>query len=169
MANEWEIKSRGKSCSVTGRDFAEGEVFHTLLYREPDNTFRREDLCEEAWQERRKAFLSGAEPAPFSSWKTRYEPPPPPPPESLGKQTAEALLRKYMDEPGREKANARYILALMLERKKILKPVETKVENGERYLIYEHRETGEAFVILDPMLRLDQLDAVQQEVAALLA
>lgn len=168
MANEWEIKSRGRSCSVTGRDFADGESFYTLLYREKDDTFRREDLCEEAWQERRKAFQSGAEAPPFSSWKTKYQQPPPPPPESLGKQTAEALLRKYMEEPGREKANVRYILALMLERKKILKPVETKVENGDRFLIYEHRESGEAFVILDPILRLDQLETVQQEVAELL-
>lgn len=167
MANEWEIKTRGKCCSETGRDFVDGESFYTLLYREQE-AFRREDLGEAAWLDRRTAFLSGAQVAPFSSWKTKYQIPPPPPPEAFGKRTAEALLRRYMEEPGKERANVRYILALMLERKKTLKPVETKVEDGERFLIYEHRETGEAFVIFDPCLKLDQLESVQLEVAELL-
>ena len=35
--------------------------------------------------------------------------------------------------------------------------------------IYEHTKTGEVFVIPDPQLRLDQIEQVQQEVAALLA
>ena len=33
-------------------------------------------------------------------------------------------------------------------------------------LIYEHAKTGEVFVIPDPQLRLDQIEAVQNEVAA---
>ncbi len=161
MANDWEIKSRGSRCSATGRDFAEGEVFHTLLFRSREG-FSREDLCEEAWQERDPAKT------PFSFWKSKYEPPPPPAPEALGKQTAEELLRRFMEEPGEGHANVRYILALMLERKRLLKPVETKEEEGQRLLIYEHRATGEVFVIPDPGLRLDQIEAVQREVAELL-
>jgi len=161
MANEWEIKSRGHRCSVTERQFADGEIFHTLLFREKDG-FSREDLSEEAWRERDKARV------PFSSWKSKYEVPPPPEPEALGKQTAEDLLRRYMEEPGNQHTNVRYILALMLERKRILKPVETKEDGGERLLIYERRETGEVFVIPDPRLRLDQIEEVQAEVAELL-
>jgi len=161
MANEWEIKSRGDRCTATGRQFADGEYFHTLLFRERDG-FRREDLSEEAWQQRDK------KPRPFSSWKTKFELPPPPEPEALGKQTAEDLLRRYMEEPGSQHANVRYILALMLERKRVLKPVESKEDHGERVLIYEHRGTGEVFVVPDPQLRLDQIEAVQMEVADLL-
>ncbi len=161
MANEWEIKSRGNRCSVTERQFADGEVFHTLLFREQDG-FSREDLSEEAWQARDTSKT------PFSSWKSKYEVPPPPAPEALGKQTAEDLLRRFMEEPGDQHANVRYILALMLERKRLLKPIETKEEEGNRLLIYEHRASGEVFVIPDPRLRLDQIESVQMEVAALL-
>ena len=39
----------------------------------------------------------------------------------------------------------------------------------EKILIYEHVKTGEAFIIPDPRLKLDQLDAVQKEIYALLA
>ncbi len=162
MATDWEIKSRAHRCSATERQFEDGETFYTLLFRAEEG-FERLDLCVEAWKERDKSRT------PFSSWKSKYEVPPPPPPEPLGRQTAEALLRHFMRESGDQHANVRYILALMLERKRLLKPIETKEEDGRILLIYEHRQSGEVFVIPDPQLRLDQIEPVQEEVAALLA
>jgi hypothetical protein len=35
-------------------------------------------------------------------------------------------------------------------------------------LIYEHPATGDVFIVQDPQLRLDELEAVQDEVAQLL-
>ena len=47
----------------------------------------------------------------------------------------------------------------LLERKKMLKEVETKrAAGGALTRIYEHTKTGEVFIIPDPQLRLDQLD-----------
>lgn len=162
MANEWEIKGRSHACTATGHQFADGEYFYTLLFQDRSG-FCREDLCEAAWKERdRKA-------KPYSFWRSKFEVPPPPAPEPLGKQNAESLLRKYMNEPGEEHANVRFILALMLERKRLLKPVEVKEEDGKRLHFYLHAKTGEIFVIPDPKLHLDQIEAVQTEVAGLLA
>ena len=67
-----------------------------------------------------------------------------------------------------EHINARYVMAVMLERKRTLKQVDIQENGRERILIYEHAKTGEAFLIGDPRLKLDQLDAVQQEVLGLL-
>ena len=87
----------------------------------------------------------------------------------MSKQTAEDLLRSYMMESGVEHANARYILALMLERKRILREVEVKrSEDGSLTRIYERAKTGEVFIIPDPELRLDQVEQVQMQVAGLL-
>lgn len=162
MANDWQIRGRSEACSVTGRPFAEGEFFYTLLVREKDG-FSRQDLSEEAWGERNENIQ------PFSFWKARFEPPPPPEAEPLEKATAEDLLRRYMEESDNRHRNARYILALMLERKRLLKQIEAREEAGARTLIYEHVKTGEVFVIPDPGLQLDQLADVQTEVAALLS
>jgi hypothetical protein len=75
-----------------------------------------------------------------------------------------------MAEETKQHTNARYLLAVMLERKRILKDVETKrADDGSLTRIYEHAKTGEVFVIPDPELRLDQLAAVQAEVAEYLA
>ncbi|HYR57302.1 MAG TPA: hypothetical protein VEO95_01685 [Chthoniobacteraceae bacterium] len=162
MNQDWSIQHRSDRCAATGRPFEAGEYFYTLLFFGADG-YRREDLSEAAFKERNENVQ------PFSMWRSKYEPPPPPAPEPIGRQTAEDLLRRYMDEQSPQHAAARYLLAVMLERKKLLKEVETRRTDGALTRIYEHTKTGEAFVVPDPQLRLDQLDAVQQEVAALLA
>lgn len=162
MSQDWDIKRRADHCTATGKPFEEGESFYTLLYFE-QGEFRREDLCEEAWKARNDNFQ------PFSFWRSKFEPPPPAEPDPLAKETAEDLLRRYMEESDAGHENARYILALMLERKRLLKPVEVKEEEGRRLLIYEHAKTGEVFVVPDPELKIDQIQTVQEEVAGLLA
>ena len=161
MTTEWTIQSRSHACAATGRAFAEGEPFYTLLYFEKGE-FRREDVCEEAFKARNENL------APFSQWRSKYVPPPTSQPEAVSKQTGEDLLRKYMEEEGTEHTNARYILALMLERKRVLKEVEVKRGDGLVTRIYEHGKTGEVFIIPDPQLRLDQVAEIQAQVAGLL-
>jgi len=162
MTTDWTIQSRSPYCAITGNAFNEGEYFYTLLFHEKDG-FRREDLCDEAFRNR------GESPAPFSFWRSKFEPPQAALPEAVSRQTAEDLLRSYMLESDAGHANARYILALMLERKRLLREVEVKRgEDGSLTRIYEHVKTGEVFVIPDPQLRLDQVEQMQAQVAGLL-
>lgn len=163
MNIEWSIQSRADRCSASGEQFQDGEFFYTLLFDEKTG-FRREDLSEAAWQARNQEG-----PQPFSFWRSKFEVPPPAAPEALGKKTAEELLRRYMADGAPEHANVRYILALMLERKKQLKETGTRSgDDGSLTRIYEHVKTGEVFLIPDPQLRLDEMAAVQTQVADLL-
>jgi hypothetical protein len=139
----------------------EGENFYTLLFRDGDG-FRRQDLSEEAWQQRNENLQ------PFSFWRSRFEPPPAAPPEPLPKENAEELFRRLVAAADRSNANACYVLAAMLERKRVLKQIQTENQEQGRVLIYEHVKTGDVFVVPDPQLRLDELGGVQTEVAQLL-
>ena len=161
LAHDWPIKHRADACAKTQRPFAPGEQFYTLLYREGDG-FRREDLSEEAWSARNENIR------PFSFWKTRYEPPPPTPPEPLEKETAEEILRRLLAENKPSNANACYVLAIMLERKRILKQIQTDQAEGQPVLVYEHVKNGDVFIVPDVRLRLDQLEQIQNDVATLL-
>ena len=161
MLSEWEIKARSHHCSRTQEKFQDGETIFTLLFRDGAG-FRREDVSEKAWQ------VVRAEATPFSFWKSKYQAPPPPAPEPLPKESVEELLRRLIQEDRPEYINARFVLAVMLERKRTLKQVDTQESGAERILIYEHARTGEVFLVSDPRLKLDQLDAVQQEVLGLL-
>lgn len=159
LANDWPIKHRADACAATQRPFVAGEQFYTLLFRD-GNGFRREDLSEDAWASRNENIR------PFSFWKTRYEPPPATPPEPLAKENAEELLRRLLAE--NSQPNACYVLAAMLERKRVLKPIKNEQTDGGRVLVYEHAKSGDVFIVPDVQLRLDELESVQNEVAQLL-
>jgi hypothetical protein len=159
MQADWKIDSRAHACTRTSEPFHEGQFFHTLLFREKDGTYRREDLCEQAWDDRNDNL------APFSFWRSRYEPPPPAPPEALKKNDAESLLRALSETSDPRYQNAIYILALMLERKRTIRPIE---QEDPDTLVYEFPKTGETIILKNPHLTFDQIPAVQEEVSALL-
>jgi hypothetical protein len=84
------------------------------------------------------------------------------------KENAEQLFRRLIASQS-PPANACYVLAAMLERKRALKQVKTESRtDGTRVLIYEQSSTGDVFIVPDPQLRLDELETVQNEVAELL-
>jgi hypothetical protein len=163
---EWNIQSRAHACQACDRHFADKEAFHTLLYDEK-HSYERLDVCETCWTGQfseggtdRKGFVS--------HWVGMYRVPPAALPEPIGKETAESLLRKLVAQNDPSHAGARFILAVMLERKRLLK-VKAQINEGtSRVLIYEHGASGDLFQIADPNLHLDQLEEVQRDVAYLL-
>ena len=165
MQQQWNLKTRSHECARTGRPFAPGEVFHTGIYFDTaSGEFIRRDVSNEAWAEEL------AERTPIASWKAPYEPPEggKSKPEITTRESAETLLRRLIEEDQSYTHNARYILALMLERKKLLAPKEIKDTEQGRIVIYEHRKSGEVYILQDPELTLSEIDAVQEEVATLL-
>jgi hypothetical protein len=113
----------------------DGQSFYTLLYRE-DAGFRREDLSESAYGAR-----DASGPKPFSLWRSKFEKPAEKPPEAIERASAEEMLRRYMEQDGQGFANVRYILAVMLERKRQLKEVETRRTESGLVRVYTHGKT----------------------------
>ena len=89
-------------------------------------------------------------------------------PEAIQKETAETVLRRLIERNDPAEAAATFILAVMLERKRILKVKDQLRIEDRRVFVYEHGGTGDVFTIADPELRLDQLGDVQRDVARLL-
>jgi hypothetical protein len=173
LPQDWQIQHRSDCCAQTGRPFAPGEYFYTLLLSGKEG-FQRLDLSEEAWKQRaaEEKQAGGKVEAPLCFWRAKFQPPASPASEALPKENAETLLRQYLAGGRPEHARTCYILALMLERKRLLRPIETRQmpgAEGARLLVYEHAKTGEIFVVVDPQLKLDQLAEIQAEVFALLA
>jgi hypothetical protein len=163
---EWNIQSRAHACQSCKRLFADKEPFHTLLFDEKHG-YERFDVCESCWTSQysqgavdRKGFVS--------YWQSVYLVPPAAPPEPIQKETAETLLRKVLESNDPKLSSALYILAAMLERKRILKVKAQLSREGRRVFVYEHAKSGDLFQIEDPNLQLDQLETVQHEVLHLL-
>ena len=88
--------------------------------------------------------------------------------EVVTKESAEDLLSRLIEEDKEHTENARYILAVMLERKKLLKETDKQQTPNGILRIYEHRKSGEIYIVLDPNIPLDQIEEVQKEVSELL-
>lgn len=164
MIQNWSIRTRSHQCALTGRPFEEGEVFHTAIYFDPETSgYMRRDVALNAWAQ------ETAERKPLAYWRTLYTPNVVEErPEVASKESAMNLLQRFIEEDDPATENARYILALMLERKRILTPTAAKETEQGRMLFYENKKTSEVFVIRDPELHLDELAQVQDEVATLL-
>jgi hypothetical protein len=161
--NEWNIQSRAHACEACGQPFADQQPYRTVLLDE-GKELRRSDICEPCAQQ---GGDLRARPGFISQWHGVYEVPPPVA-EVIQKDTAESLLRKLVEQNDPQHAPAAYILAVMLERKRLLKVKEQLKREGKRVFIYEQPNTGDIFTIADPDLRLDQLEQVQRDVAQLL-
>jgi hypothetical protein len=163
--NEWNIQSRAHACEVCARPFADRQPYHTVLSDDPPE-LRRSDICEPCWQRQTAAGVP-ARAGFISHWQGVFELPPPVV-DAIQKATAETLLRKLIELNDPRYIPAGYILAVMLERKRLLKVKEQLQRDGRRVFVYEQPATGDVFTIVDPALRLDQLEQVQRDVASLL-
>lgn len=162
--NEWNIQSRAHVCEACGQPFADKQTYRTILFEEAKE-LRRSDICEACAQ---KAGDSRGRAGYISHWQGVYEAPPAQPVEAIQKETAETVLRKVIEQNDPRYAPAAYILAVMLERKRILKVKEQFKRDGQRIFVYEQPKTGDVFTIADPDLHLGQLEQVQHDVAQLL-
>ena len=189
---EWEIKPRAVLCKTCQKPFDNGQLYVSSLTVTAQG-YERVDCCEPCWKQTAdksagappdpvSGQLVSAKPAPgeagpvlpklgtaFSVWKGTFQAELPPP-EVLKKETAESLLRKLIEKNDPHFRNAIFILAVMLERKRILAEKEArKKDDGAMLRVYEHRQTGETFIITDPMLNLNQIGQIQEEIAVFLS
>jgi hypothetical protein len=164
-ADTWHVRSRGRECNATGRPFSEGEVIVTALFPDPEPSgYLRKDFSEQGWSER-----SADDERPFSFWRSVYSAPGGVEKDDpVKKLSAEEVLRRLCEEDEDHTENTRYILALMLERQRLLRETDNQRTADGILRVYEQRKTGEVFIVKDPDLPLDQVEAVQNEVIVLL-
>lgn len=163
MNAEWNLRACADQCAACPRKFADREAVMSRLRFTPDG-YLREDYCAACWP--------GRQPGPeaeVSAWAASWIAPAPPAPEPLRKETAESLLRELMETDDPSRRNVIFILAVMLERRRILAEREVQLQpDGRKIRVYEHKQTGESFVVPDPQLRLREIETVQREVMELL-
>jgi hypothetical protein len=162
---EWNIQARAHVCHACGGAFVDRQSYHTLLL-DIRGGYQRLDVCDRCWA---AEYAAGAVQRPgfVSHWQGVYEVPEARP-EPIQKETAETLLRKLIERNEPADVAVTFILAVMLERKRVLKVKDQVRRDDGRLFVYEHGRTGDVFTIRDPALRLDELEVVQRDVARLL-
>ncbi len=166
IIQDWKIRAASARCEITEEPFVDKQEFYTCIFDDPESDgFLRKDFSVDSWNEAKKTI----DPAPFSFWKSTYHAPVTAVAEASHVDTsAEGMLRRFIDEDDQKTENVRYILALMLERKKEFVQTDAQESDERRLLFYEQAATGDVFIVADPGLKLDEIETVQREVADLL-
>ena len=160
----WSIKSRAHVCVVTERHFEDGESFCTAIFPDPESSgYLRKDFSTEAWEQRGDDELT-----PFSYWQSIYRAPVKEEQVEVTEESPDDLLRRLIEEDEEHTENVRYILAVMLERKKQLVEVDNQPTATGIIRIYEHRKSGDVFIVKDPNIPLSEVESVQDEVSTML-
>jgi hypothetical protein len=152
---DYQIQANTRRCAASGRELRPGERIYSVLLDE-GGAFVRKDYGSETWQ--------GPPPGAFSFWAGRV----PPPEGNRRPRIDDDLLLDCFQrlegqtDPGR--VNFRYIVALLLLRRKRLRFEEVRVV-GERECLYLRcPRTGNAYQVENPRLTDEEMAAVQEEV-----
>jgi len=152
---EYQIQAPTRRCAATGRELEPGEPFYTVLLDE-GGKFIRQDYSAEAWQgppEKAFSFWKGVVPAQDETRKPRID-------DDLLVECFQRL--EGQTEPDR--LNFRYVVALLLMRRKRFKFDETKVEGDREILCLRCVRTRQVHQVINPRLTEDEMAAVQEEV-----
>jgi hypothetical protein len=152
---DYQIEANSRRCTLTGRELQPGERVYSVLTEEGGKLQRR-DYSREAWQ--------GPPPGAFGFWVGRVP---------VGDEKArpriddEMLMECFqrLEADGHpDRLRFRYIIALLLMRRKRLKFEEAQNVGEDEVLFLRCVRTREQYRVVNPRLTEEEMAAVQDEV-----
>ena len=157
---DWEIERHTLVCAASGRELAEDEEIYSAIYDEGSGFVRR-DYAVERWPPKEMERV-------FSFWKTRVPKRDAPVKRFVDNEVILDFFHRLEGEAGPAKRNFRYVLALLLMRKKALKFKGLRRGEGEGALVLYDRVRGRDCEVADPNLSEEEIERVTEEVGQVL-
>lgn len=151
----YQFQGPARQCTTTGRELRPGEKFYSVL-RDVAGHLQRQDYAADAWTEAPTDAIAW--------WAGRI-------PE--GGRPAKPIINDDLlldcfqhltntTEPAR--LNFRYVVALLLMRRKRFKFEDVRKLEGHELLIMRDAKNGQRHEVRDPQLNEDEMEAVRDEV-----
>jgi hypothetical protein len=160
---ELNLQPRSQACLVSGRPFSDGDRVASLLVRTADGALARCDLLAECAAEFAPPGYVVCRWVQIFKFRAREENA-----DRVLKLTAETLFLTLADpaaEPSSENARLVQFLALMLERKRLLRQ-RGRSADGERNVL-EHVRTKQLYEVAAGGLTPEFFTAIQEQLGAL--
>ena len=157
--SEWDINKPLGECFGTSRTIEAGEEYFGALVKTEEGLQRR-DFCAEYWESEK--------PEVFCYWKTKLPHPDQKKQLFVDDQMLMAFFERLEKETEPEKVNFRFVLALILMRKRILKYDDTRNEDGRE--IWRLRIVGDKQIteVVNPHLDEEQIEDLSSQVGEIL-
>jgi len=158
---EWEINKPIGQCAGSGKEIMAGEEYYGALVMAEEGLQRR-DYCTEYWDNEK--------PEVFCFWKTKL-----PDPEQkkrifIDDNMLMAFFERLENETDQEKINFRFVLALILMRKRAFKYDETVQEDDKE--IWRLKVVGNSSKdkvdVINPHLNEEQIEQLSSQLGEIL-
>lgn len=156
---DWEIEKTLGQCGGTGRGFEIEEDYFAALVETADG-LHRADFSIDYWNE--------AKPQVYCFWKTKM-----PNPETKKKVFVDdemlmTFFDRLADETDQEKLNFRFVLTLVLMRKRRLKYHGCKNEDGQEIWTLKVTAQDRTADVVNPHLAEDQIESLSAQMGQIL-
>ncbi|MBE3069858.1 MAG: hypothetical protein IMZ66_06445 [Planctomycetes bacterium] len=166
LDREYKIGTSSRSCQACGHEFGVGdEYFSAVVETDEEDRLARQDFCPACWQAGAGAF--------FSFWKTRI--PEPEAPDRRGPALVDLgrlmqLFEHLAESPDEQAQRFRYVLALVLMRKRRLRLADSRRLRGGRGEVLTLREPGtdRQHVVEAPGITDDEIRSVADRLREIL-
>jgi len=157
--DEWEVSKPLGQCCGTGKKIEPGEEYFASLV-ETNQGLQRRDYCTDYWEENK--------PNVFCYWKTRMPRPDQKKQIFVDDEMLMAFFERLAQETEQERINFRFVLALILMRKRRLKYDSSGTQDGKE--IWRLRITGDKeFVeVINPHLDEEQIEQLSSQIGEIL-
>jgi len=157
--DEWEIEKPLGQCCGSGKKIEYGEEYVATLV-ETKQGLQRRDFCTDYWQQEK--------PNVFCYWKTKLTSPDQKKQIFVDDEMLMAFFERLEGEREQEKINFRFVLALILMRKRCLKYDSSKTEGDEE--VWRLRIAGDKeFVdVINPHLDEEQIEQLSSQLSQIL-
>jgi len=160
MMDEWEIEKPLGQCYGSGKKIEHSEEYFAALV-ETNEGLQRRDFCAEYWQDKK--------PDVFCYWKSKLPHPDQKKQIFVDDEMLMAFFERLAEESEQEKINFRFVLALILMRKRRLKYDSSKIVEGKE--IWRLRIVGsdrEFIEVINPNLDEEQIEQLSSQLSQIL-
>ena len=156
---DWEIKKTLGQCSGSGEEFQVGQEYFAALVQSEEGLVRQ-DFSDDYWQEHK--------PEAYCFWKTKMADPEEKKKLFIDDEMLMAFFERLADETEQEKVNFRFVLTLVLMRKRKLKYDSSEVEDGNEVWTLKVTGQGRTVKVVNPNLNEDQIEQLSAQMGQIL-
>ncbi len=156
---EYHIQQNSRCCAQTGRELKAGEKYFSVLIEE-NGKFLRQDYCVEVWK--------GPPEGVFSFWKGQINDQPQDKKPQFDDELLMDCFQRLEGQDDPNKLNFRYVVALLLMRRKRLKFEESQVNARGEFLVLRDVRSKKKVEVFNPQLAEEEMISVQEQVFQIL-
>jgi hypothetical protein len=157
--SEFEISRTSGRCSVNGRVFTEGESFHTVLFETPQG-YERRDISEECWQ--------GPPADAICHFVAQLPKKEKPHKTFVDDEVLLDFFRRMAESEDAHKLRFRFVLSLILMRKRLLKYERTIREGGGEFWEMRLMRDKTLHRVLHPSMNDAEIEELTRELGIIL-